>query len=85
MAKANQKFNHPLKMFNVCKPARKVDVKRVERIRKNRKRLEKKRINNAKHKAPRGFKMAKKDKHVDKTTDKIQRGFDVAKRMMKDE
>ena len=82
MAKANQKFIHPMKMFNVCRPATKQSVKLVERIRKKRKRLERKRINRQKFKAPRGFKLAKNKRYKDKTSDQIQNGFDVAKRLM---
>lgn len=83
MAKANQKSIHPLKMLNIVRPATKKSVKEVERIRKDRRRRERRMINRQRFKAPRGFKMAKKDSHDPTKSDKqIENGFKVAKRLM---
>jgi len=83
MAKANQKFKHPLPIFNQVRPASKESVKEVDRIRKDRRRREHRLMNRQKFKAPRGFKLAKSKRYKDKTSDQIQRGFDNAKKMMK--
>ena len=82
MAKANQKFKHPLEIFNRPTPLSLKDVRLRDKARKKRKRKEQKQINKEKFRLPRYFKKVDKTDSFDKNSKQIQNGFDVAKRLM---
>jgi hypothetical protein len=82
MAKANQFVRHPNLFGNsLIKLIDKKDLDRLNKAKKHRKRTNKRRLNNARHRPPRTHKLPtdRKSDHL-KRKEKIDRGFKIAKK-----